>query len=99
MRARSSQLGIQAAPKALADCHTNVGLVNVGSPDASNLLGRRAQDVSDFIVGFIGKDQLGAEDPAKVMDVFFRRRSGLWIDMDYVGVITHPVEARSKSVA
>lgn len=99
MRACGLQLGLQAAPKALADCHTNVALVNVGSPDASNLLGRPAHDISDFLVGLIRKDQLGAEGSAKVMDVLLPRRSGLWIDMDDVGVITHPVEARSKSVA
>ena len=39
MRATGLQLGLHAAPKTLADCHTNVALVNAGSPDASNLLG------------------------------------------------------------
>ena len=98
MRAPGLQLGSQAAPKALADCHTNVALVNVGSPDASNLPGRPAHDVSDFFVGLMGKDQLGAKGPAKVVDMLLFGRSGFWIDMDDVGVIAHPVEACSKPI-
>ena len=97
MRARGLQLDLHAAPKALADCHTNVSLVNVGSPDPANLVGRPAHTVGSLFVGLVRKDQLGAEDAAKVVDLLLFARAGLWISMDEVGVITNQPQTHRLS--
>ena len=99
MRASGLQLGLQAAPKALADCHTNMALVNVGSQDASNLLRRPAHDLGSFVAAQPGKDQLRAKRAPQIVHVLLFGRPGLRISVDDVCVITNSVEACPKSIA
>ncbi len=53
----------------LADCHSDLPLVNINAPDAADLIRRPAHDVRDLFVGETCLEQFRAERAAQIVNV------------------------------
>nr|WP_166177447.1 hypothetical protein [Altererythrobacter segetis] len=58
------QSGLQPVPQTLADCHSDLPLVNTNAPDAAGLVWRPAHDIGDLLIGETCLERFGAKRAA-----------------------------------